>query len=138
MDKAWATPADTSYVRYRFRTGLGTDGKPAMSEESSCRLSRLSELTLGPGESYDCRPEDVHSVIPHAWRETIVAVFQHADVSDSSLLFAREPVSFEGLYQPLERMAALEIISRARRAVNEVLPDCFGVTPAKLVGRDRL
>lgn len=135
----FATPVDRRYVMYEFETALGRTGPPTVKLKAACRLWCVSEYTMGPGQSYNCRPDEVHSVIPHSWRETIVCLFQHDDDANSTaLLFARadSPPSFEGLYQPLPRAAAMDIIGKAQRAARAVLPDCFGRKEPRPVGRD--
>jgi len=105
---------------FMFETGLGGDGKPKMSGPVDVFLSTWKWQTLRPGDSYDCRPHEIHSVIPHAWLPTTLALFQHADVADHSSLFATSEVSFDGLYQPLSEERAKDIIAQAKRATGNL------------------
>lgn len=111
------------YVRYTFRSGLGKGGEGELSRDRDTLLVPNTETySMPPGQWYHCGPDTVHSVVPHWLQETVVVLFQHADVREQTYLYSRpdEPLDFQGLYQPLEVSTAREIISTARSALERL------------------
>ncbi len=111
------------YRRYGFHSGLGKDRKGEVIPDKEVRLvPERDTYPMRPGEWYHCGPDEVHSVVPHWFLETVVVLFQHSDVREQTRLYSRpdEPLDFEGLYQPLAVGTAREIISTARSALERL------------------
>lgn len=107
------SPPD-NYRQIKF-TGALDGAPPATKDLGGTRLLPLNEVRLGVGDSYDCAIHEVHSVIPHQWKPTLIALLQYKDVRSASDLFVRgETPSFEGLYQKLEKDKALSILRLAK------------------------
>lgn len=109
------------YYKGKFENGL-SDGLPKMWPATSISVLPYREQDLRPGDYYNCRINDIHSIAVHPWRKTTLAVFQYYDKVSHNYLYTPDdkPLDFSNLYTKMYNSTAFDIIKRAKEAVKHL------------------
>lgn len=115
-----------TYERFKYMTPL--NGGDGFTWEGTEALWQRSAEHYAPGSLHSHRPEELHTIAVHTDR-TVIAIWQGADtvaLDEPTRLWRpageREPLSLDGLYQPMGADRIVDRLSQLQDLVQGPIP----------------
>jgi hypothetical protein len=112
------TEAARIWCRSKFHSAL--KGGEAQLEYDGPGVLTASYCTLYKGDSYYMNDEDIHTIVLPTDKYAALLLVQYHDVDRPFTYFFQqslEPISFEGLYQPMTPAEVTQTVNRARSMI---------------------